>query len=86
LPGRFDDQHAFIWATMLRRIDTLAADIAGLDTRIEAMIAPFAQAVAKLDEITGADVPPQMIDSIDALGGKGNVGEGLDALSVHNGR
>lgn len=53
LTGHFDDHHAFICATMLRRIDTLAADIAELDARIEQMIAPFAQAVAKVDEITG---------------------------------
>jgi transposase len=53
LTGHFDDHHAFICATMLRRIDALAADIAQLDTRIEQMIAPFAAAVAKLDEITG---------------------------------
>jgi transposase len=53
LTGHFDDHHAFICATMLRRIDALAADIAELDTRIEQMIAPFAAAAAKLDEITG---------------------------------
>jgi transposase len=56
LTGHFDDHHAFICATMLRRIDALAADIADLDTRIEAMIAPFAAAVEKLDEITGIGV------------------------------
>src|SRR5947207_1490450 len=53
LTGHFDDHHAFICATMLRRIDALAADIAELDTKIEELIAPFAQAVAKLDEIPG---------------------------------
>ena len=53
LTGHFDDHHAFICATMLRRIDALAADIAELDARIEQMIAPFGEAVAKLDEITG---------------------------------
>jgi len=53
LTGHFDEHHAFICATMLRRIDALAADIADLDARIEAMIAPFAAAVEKLDEITG---------------------------------
>jgi transposase len=56
LTGHFDEHHAFICATMLRRIDALAADIADLDTRIEQMIAPFAQAVEKLDEITGIGV------------------------------
>jgi transposase len=53
LTGHFDDHHAFICATMLRRIDALAADIAELDARIEELMAPFAWAVEKLDEITG---------------------------------
>lgn len=56
LTGHFDDHHAFICATMLRRIDALAADIAQLDARIEELIAPFAQAVETLDEITGVGV------------------------------
>ena len=41
---------------MLRRIDTLAADITALDARIEELIAPFAATVEKLDEITGIGV------------------------------
>lgn len=56
LTGHFDDHHAFICATMLRRIDALAADIANLDTRIEELIAPFAAVVEKLDEVTGSGV------------------------------
>lgn len=56
LTGHFDEHHAFMCATMLRRIDALAADIADLDARIEEMIAPFAPAVEKLDEITGIGV------------------------------
>jgi transposase len=56
LTGHFDDHHAFLCATMLRHIDALAADIAQLDTRIAEMIAPFAAAVAKLDEITGIGI------------------------------
>src|SRR5439155_25130343 len=56
LTGHFADHHAFICATMLRRIDALAADIADLDIRIEEMIAPFARAVEQLDEITGIGV------------------------------
>lgn len=38
---------------MLARIDALGADIADLNTQIEAQIAPFADAVARLDEIPG---------------------------------
>jgi transposase len=56
LTGHFGEHHAFICATMLRRIDALAADIVALDAKIEELIAPFAPAVAKLDEITGVGV------------------------------
>ncbi len=56
LTGHFDDHHAFLCAAMLRRIDTLAADITGLDARIDELIAPFVQAVEKLDEITGIGI------------------------------
>jgi len=38
---------------MLARIDALNVDIADLDTRIEAQLAPFASAVARLDQIPG---------------------------------
>jgi transposase len=51
--GHFTDHHAFLLAKMLARIDATDADIAELDTTIEAMIAPFAPAVARLDEIPG---------------------------------
>jgi transposase len=53
LTGHFEDHHAFLCQKMLDRIDALAADITVLDTRIEQLITPFAQAAAKLDEITG---------------------------------
>ncbi len=51
--GHFGDHHAFLLAKMLARIDALGADIAEVAARIEADIAPFAQAVARLDEIPG---------------------------------
>jgi transposase len=51
--GHFTDHHAFLLAKMLTRIDALDADIAELDARIEAMTAPFAAAVERLDEIPG---------------------------------
>jgi transposase len=54
--GRFTDHHAFLLRTMLARIDETSADIAAIETRIEELIAPFAQAVARLDEITGVGV------------------------------
>ena len=51
--GRFNDHHAFLLSTMLARIDQLSADIAAVQERTEAQIAPFAAAVARLDEIPG---------------------------------
>ena len=51
--GRFTDHHAFLLRTMLARIDETSADIAAVETRIEELVAPFAQAVERLDEITG---------------------------------
>jgi len=51
--GRFSDHHGFLLATMLGRIDQASADIAVLEAKLEEEIAPFAQAVERLDEITG---------------------------------
>jgi transposase len=51
--GYFTDHHARLLATMLARIDGLTADIAELEAMIEELVAPFTQAVAKLDEIAG---------------------------------
>jgi len=51
--GYFTDHHEFLLTKMLARIDALDAGIADLDTKIEAQLAPFADAVARLDEIPG---------------------------------
>lgn len=51
--GRFGEHHAFLLTRMLARIDALALDIADLDKRIDEQIAPFAQALERLDEIPG---------------------------------
>src|SRR5207245_1771524 len=51
--GHFTEHHSFLLTKMLARVDALDADIAELDTKIEEMIAPFASAVARLDEIPG---------------------------------
>ena len=54
--GRFSDHHAFLLATMLARIDAIDTDLAAVETRIEDLIAPFAEfteAVARLDTIPG---------------------------------
>jgi Transposase IS116/IS110/IS902 family len=51
--GHFDDHHGFICATMLRRIDALAADIAALDARIADVVTPHLEVIDRLDEIPG---------------------------------
>jgi len=51
--GHFRDHHRFLLARMLARIDGIDADIAALDDQIEAELAPFAAAAARLDEIPG---------------------------------
>lgn len=53
LVGRFNEHHAFLLGRMLARIDALSADIAVLDAQIDQEIAPFADTVGRLDEITG---------------------------------
>jgi transposase len=53
LTGRFTEHHAFLLRQMLNRIDGISADIATVQERIDTQIAPFAQAVARLDEIPG---------------------------------
>jgi transposase len=51
--GYFSDHHAFLLTKMLARVDQINADIAELDTRIEADITPFADHVERLDQIPG---------------------------------
>jgi transposase len=51
--GHFSDHHGFLLARMLGRIDQASTDIAELEAHIDQEVAPFAQAVDRLDEITG---------------------------------
>jgi len=51
--GYFTDHHAFLLQRMLARVDAIDADITALDGKIEQMIAPFAAAAQRLDEIPG---------------------------------
>ncbi|WP_354261149.1 IS110 family transposase [Arthrobacter sp. OAP107] len=51
--GHFDDHHSFLLARMLTKIDGIDADIAAVDERIEAQLAPFAAAAERLDDIPG---------------------------------
>jgi transposase len=53
LTGHFTSHHAFLPGKMLARVDGIDAGIAELDAAIEAMIAPFAAAAGRLDEIPG---------------------------------
>jgi transposase len=54
--GRFTGHHGFLLARMLTHIDAVDADITVIDERIEQLIAPFGQAVTRLDEIPGIAV------------------------------
>ena len=56
LTGRFTEHHAFLLTQMLHRVDAITTDIATVQDRIDAQIAPFASAVARLDEIPGVGV------------------------------
>ncbi|MFJ2032796.1 IS110 family transposase [Streptosporangium sp. NPDC087985] len=51
--GHFTDHHAFLLGKMLGRVDAISSDIADLDAKIEELVAPFASAAARLDEIPG---------------------------------
>jgi transposase len=51
--GRFDEHHRFLLTRMLARIDAIDVDIAAVDAEIEAHLAPFASAAARLDDIPG---------------------------------
>ena len=56
--GFFTDQHTFLLAKMLARVDQLDADLAELDTKLAELIAGFAGAVDRLDEIPGSASSP----------------------------
>jgi transposase len=51
--GRFSDHHSFLLTKMLVRVDQVSADLADLDARIEAELAPFHEAAERLDAIPG---------------------------------
>jgi transposase len=53
LTGHFTDHHAFLARTMLDRIDAATASIEKVAAAIDTAIAPFRDAVVRLDEITG---------------------------------
>jgi transposase len=51
--GHFTDHHAYLLNKMLTRVEAIDADIADLETKIEAEIVPFLDAVTRLDEVPG---------------------------------
>jgi transposase len=53
LRGRFGGHHALLVRLALAHLEQLAASIAELDTHIDRVLAPFAQARDRLDTITG---------------------------------
>jgi transposase len=53
LTGHFTDHHAFLLGKMISRVEAIEADIREVDARIEAQLAPFAPAAARLLEIPG---------------------------------
>jgi transposase len=53
LTGHFTDHHAFLLGKMIARVEAIEADIREVDARIEAQLAPFAEAADRLLEIPG---------------------------------
>jgi transposase len=51
--GFFTDHHAFLLGKMLARVQAIEADIAEIETQIDAHITPFADVVERLAEIPG---------------------------------
>jgi transposase len=51
--GRFSDHHAFLLAKMLSRIDAVDGDIAEVETQMEDLLAPFVDALERLDAVPG---------------------------------
>jgi transposase len=56
--GHFEDHHAFLLGQMLARIDQLGADIAGLEERIDAEIAPSTRRWPGSMRSPGSAAPP----------------------------
>ena len=59
LTGRFVDHHAFLLERMLHRVDALTAEIATVQSRIDARVAALADTVTPLDAIPGVAQSPR---------------------------
>jgi transposase len=55
LDGRLDEHHRFLLALQLRRLETLEADIAQVDARIDEQLEPYRDQHALLAQIPGVD-------------------------------
>jgi transposase len=55
LDGRLDEHHRFLLALQLRRLETLEADIAQVDARIDEQLEPYRDKQALLAQIPGVD-------------------------------
>jgi transposase len=55
LDGRLDEHHRFLLALQLRRLETLEADIAQVDARIDEQLEPYRDKHALLAQIPGVD-------------------------------
>lgn len=51
--GHFTDQHAYLLAAHLRRIDSTTADISDVEAQINTLLKPFAAAVAAVTSVPG---------------------------------
>jgi len=57
--GHFDDDHRFLLARRLRRLDGIGADIAALDAKIETQLVPYLAAQSKLEAIPASVRSPR---------------------------
>ena len=55
LDGRLEEHHRFLLAMQLRRLETIEADIAALDQRIDERLKPYGAPHALLMQIPGVD-------------------------------
>lgn len=51
--GHFSEHHRFLLQRMLTRVDSIGEDIAAVDEQIETLLAPFATAIAHIDDVPG---------------------------------
>lgn len=55
LNGRLEEHHRFLLGVQMRRIETIEADVAGLDQRLHEKLAPYNKQMRLLKQIPGVD-------------------------------